>query len=390
MRICIDVRCLTEGRRTGVEEYVLGLLPELFRLDQENEYVLFYSSWKEPLFDFAFFDQYPRVTVKKLRLSNKLLNLAFWYLGWPKIDRLVGGADAVFLPNLIFGAVSRKVRLVTTIHDLSFERYPHCFSWKRRLWHVFVNPKKLCRRSDRIIAVSASSAADVAQLYGVDRKKIKAIPSAIDQRFRLLDRNDAKLIEVKEKYHLPFKFILYLGTIEPRKNIIGLIRAFERFQRSAETQGAEELAKYKLVIAGSPGWLGEQVFAELGKSAYQEKIIFTGFVSDPDKVCFYNLASLFVYPSFFEGFGFPPLEAMSCGVPVITANGSSLSEICGDAAILIDPDKPEEIARAMREALSDKSLREKLAGRGLEKAKTYDWSRTALQTLEVLENKKAA
>ncbi len=368
-----------------MEEYALGLLLNLFELDQENEYILFFSSWKKPKFDFSIFAKYSNVKIKRFKIPNKILNLSFWYLGWPKIDKLSGSADLVFFPNIIFGAVSKNVKVIATIHDLSFERYPEYFSWKRRFWHIFINSKKICRRADKIIAVSDSTAADISGLYGISRKKIAVIPSAIADDFRAIDRNDKKLIEVKEKYHLPFKFILYLGTIEPRKNILGIIRAYNQLQEIATENKNEEIAKYKLVIAGSSGWLGEKLFEEIKRSKFKEKIILPGFIEDCDKPFVYNLASLFMYPSFFEGFGFPPLEAMACGVPVIASHNSSLSEICGDAAILIDPRKSEEIFEAMRQILSDKKLREKLIQKGLEKSKEFSWKKTAEKTLEMLE-----
>ncbi len=394
-KICIDARCLIEGRRTGVEEYTLGLFLNLFELDQKNKYVLFFSSWKKPKFNFSVFTKYSNVKIKRFKIPNKILNFSFWYLGWPKIDKLVGGparnathsvaggADLVFFPNIIFGAVGKNTKVIATIHDLSFERYPEYFSWKRRFWHIFINSKKICRRADKIIAVSDSTAGDIASLYGVEKEKITVIPSAISDNFYIINRNDNKLIEVKEKYNLPFKFILYLGTIEPRKNILGIIRAYNQLQEIAIKNSNEELARYKLVIAGSSGWLGEEIFEEIERSKFKEKIILPGFIKDADKPFVYNLSSLFVYPSFFEGFGFPPLEAMACGVPVIASNNSSLPEICGDAAILIDPHKPEEIFEAMQQILMDKILREKLIQKGLEKSKEFNWKKTAEKTLEM-------
>ncbi len=365
-----------------MEEYTLGLLLHLFEIDQKNEYVLFFSAWKEANFDFALFSKYPNVRIKKIHVPNKLLNFSFWYFGWPKIDKLVGGADIIFFPNIIFGAVKKGVKVITTIHDLSFERYPECFSWKRRFWHIFINSKKICRRADRIIAVSNSTKMDISNLYNIKREKIEVIPSAIGNDFCVIDRNNQRLIEIKEKYQLPFKFILYLGTIEPRKNILGLIKAYSLLQDSAAEEKNEELLRYKLVLAGSPGWLGEEIFVEINKSKYREKIILAGFVADDDKAYVYGLSSLFVYPSFFEGFGFPPLEAMKCGVPVIVSNNSSLPEICADSTMLIDPNKPEEIFEAMRQILTDKILREKLVKNGLKRAREFSWEKTAKKTLE--------
>lgn len=384
MKIVIDVRCLMEGRRTGVEEYTLGLLENIFLLDKKNDYVLFLNSAKEPRFDFSRFSKNPNVKIKRFKIPNKLLNFCFWYLGWPHIDKMCGGAEVVFFPNIAFGAVSRDTKLITTIHDLSFERYGEYFSLKRKWWHIFINVKRICRRSNRIIAVSDSTGKDITNLYGINPQKVAVIPSAVSDRFRVVDRNDEKLIRVKEKYKLPYKFILFLGTIEPRKNIIGVVRAYEALQKQARKNNIGEILRYKLVIAGESGWKNEEIFAEINNSACKKDIRVVNFVEDDDKPYLYNLSSLFVYASFFEGFGFPPLEAQACGVPVITSNNSSLPEIVGDAAVMIDPDKPDEIYRAMREILTDSGLYETLRAKGLRQSATFNWKKTAEETLKII------
>ena len=226
MKIGIDVRCLGEGRHTGVEEYTVNLLKNLFSVDRKNNYVLFFNSASEPKFDFSLFKKYVNVRTKRFRFPNKILNLLFWYFGWPKIDRMLGGTDILFFPNLIFGSFSRRTKAIVTVHDLSFERYPETFSLKRRLWHIFINPKNFCRCAKKIITVSDSSGDDLANIYKINPEKIKVIPSAVSPDFAPMDRNNSKLLEIKEKYHLPYKFILYLGTIEPRKNIGAIIAAF--------------------------------------------------------------------------------------------------------------------------------------------------------------------
>ncbi len=383
-KIGIDIRCLAEGRRTGVEEYTLNLLKQLFEIDRKNEYVLFFNSFRSSGADFSWLEKYSNVTLKKFHFPNKLLNFLFWYLDWPKIDRMIGGVDIFFMPNIIFGSVSRKTKLILTIHDLSFERYPQTFSWKRRLWHIFINAKKICRRADKIIAVSGSTKNDLESFYGIPGEKIQIIYSGVADKFRVISRNDEKLVRTKEKYGLPYKFILYLGTIEPRKNIIGIIQAFDQLQKFAEKNDSEEISKYKLVIAGSQGWLSEKIFMEIEKSVHKDKIMAASFIADEDKEYVFNLASLFVYPSFFEGFGFPPLEAMRCGVPVIVSNNSSLPEMVGNSGVLIDPDKPGEIYQAMKEILINRELKEKMSAKGLEQAKNFDWEKTARTFFKVL------
>ena len=256
MRIGIDIRCLAEGKRTGVEEYTLALLRELFERDRENEYILFFNAWRREVPDMMWLEQYENVTLKVFRFPNMLLNLSLWYLGFPKLDRLIGGVDVFFLPNLNFAAVSSETRLVVTAHDLSFELFPETFSSKQRLWHYLINFRGLLRRADRVIAVSQSTKDDLREIYDISEKKITVISSGIDRRFRVIDRNDPELMRVKEKYGLPFKFILFLGTFEPRKNIPALISGYEALM----TTGGSKFEKYDLVLAGTKGWECDEVY----------------------------------------------------------------------------------------------------------------------------------
>ncbi len=384
VRIGIDVRCLAEGRRTGVEEYTLNLLKEVFRLDTQNEYRLFFNSWKNSRADLSWLEEFPQVKLYKFKIPNKILNLCFWYFNWPKIDKMLGGMDVFFMPNLTFAALSRKTKLILTVHDLSFARYPEMFSWKRKLWHYLVQPQKLCQQADNVIAVSQSTKNDLIGLYKIAPEKISVIYSGLSDKFRVIDRNDKQLIAVKEKYQLPYRFILYLGTIEPRKNIISLIRAFNQLKSQAQAENDEDLIKYKLVIAGQAGWLMKKILAEINISPFREDILKINPVAEEDKEYFYNLASLFVYPSFFEGFGFPPLEAMRCGVPAITSNSSSMPEVINGGGIMIDPDRPSEIAMAMREILTDKILREKFIQKGLEQSQKFNWPKSAKKFKQLL------
>ena len=381
MRIGIDIRCLAEGKRTGVEEYTLALLEGLFAADQENEYILFFNAWKKAVPDFIVecATKYPRVTLKAFRFPNKLLNLSLWYLHFPQLDRLVGGTDVFFLPNLNFAAVSSKTKLVVTAHDLSFELFPETFSWKQRVWHFFINFRHLVRRADRVIAVSHSTKDDLMTGYDVPEKKIVVIPSGIGKQFHMMSRNDSELIRVQEKYHLPYKFILSLATFEPRKNIPALIRSYEALQGL----GHPIFDKYALVIAGTSGWKDRETSAAIADSPYREHIILPGFISDADKAALYNLASVFVYPSFYEGFGFPPLEAMASGVPVIVSHSSALPEIVGDAGILIDPYQPDELFQALRQVLSDQDLTDTLRRKGVERAVSFSWDKTVRLTLDL-------
>lgn len=372
-----------EGKRTGVEEYTLALLDALFTLDRENEYVLFFNAWKKevPVFLVERVGRYPHVTLRVFRFPNKLLNLALWYLRWPKLDQLVGGTEVFFLPNLNFASVSNKTKLVVTAHDLSFELFPETFSLKRRLWHFFVNFRRLILAADRVIAVSRSTRDDLRLRYGPAAKKVSVIPSGVGQQFRVMSRNASELGHVQAKYHLPYKFILALMTFEPRKNLLALIESYTALR--ALRHPAYD--KHALVLAGTCGWKCEEIFEAIERSPFRADIHLPGNIDDSDKAALYNLASVFVYPSFYEGFGFPPLEAMACGAPVIVSHSSSLPEVVGEAGILIDPYQPEELFLALREVLDDSKLREDLRARGSERAARFTWEATARATLAVFQ-----
>lgn len=362
-----------------MEEYIYKLLRVLLEEDRENEYVLFFNAWNTKTPDISFMGGRTNVTVKTFRIPNKLLNLSLWYFGWPKLDRLIGGVDVYFLPNINFVAVSRDVKFVVTAHDLSFERFPETFSWKTRIWHYLVNFRDVVRRADHILAVSHSTRNDLVELYVADPKKIMVIPSGLDERFHKMKRSDSQLLAVQKNYHLPYKFILYLGTFEPRKNLVSLVRAFDWIKQN----GSPEAKKYSLVLAGRPGWKCDDLFRAIKESPFIGDIVLPGYIEDEDKTALYNLATALVYPSLYEGFGFPPLEAIGCGVPVITSHSSSLPEVVGNAGLLIDPYRPDELRVALESVINNRGLREHLQERGLVQAKKFDWHTTARTVLSL-------
>jgi glycosyltransferase involved in cell wall biosynthesis len=387
MNIGVDIRSLLEKERSGVGEYAFQLLDALFGTDKENQYFLFYNSFR----------QVDNLLPKEWRsLSNvhfcgfhwpnKLLNFCFKFLGWPKIDRMMDEKlDVFFIPNLNFVAISRGIKKIITVHDLSFLHYPRFFSWKRRLWHWFVNPRKLIRGCDKVIAVSENTKRDVAELYKVAPEKIDVIYSGVSGGEEIIS-----VEAVKKKYNLPDNFILFLGTLEPRKNIEGLIRSFEifkqRYKLSAQGGSASggQATSYKLVIVGSKGWLYKKILVRTEKSPACEDIKFINYISPEEKLAFYQLAKLFVYPSFYEGFGFPPLEAARTGTPVIISTASSLPEIMGETALMVDPYNSVELAKIMAECLANHELRQRLAEKGKEQAAKFSWQNCARETSGIL------
>jgi glycosyltransferase involved in cell wall biosynthesis len=395
MNIGVDARSLLEKERSGVGEYTYQLLGALFSIDKKNNYFLFYNSWKKVGSDFlSEWKNFRNVQFCEFHWPNKLLNFCFKFLRWPKIDRLIvnnsqftvalspagrgkgeGVLDLFFIPNLNFVATSREVKRIITVHDLSFLRYPRFFSWKRRLWHWFVNPKKLIQSADKIIAVSENTKNDLMELYKVASEKVKVVYSGVGSS---ADVSDIEI--VKRKYNLPENFILFLGTLEPRKNIEGLIRAFEILKQSSKFQ----VLSFKLVIVGPRGWLYKKILARAEKSPLRDDIKFINYIAPEEKFAFYKLARLFVYPSFYEGFGFPPLEAATAGTPVVVSTNSSLPEVMGEAALMVDPNNPAEIAKVMAECLADENLRSSLIEKGKIQAEKFSWEKCARQFLSLI------
>lgn len=368
MRIGIDGRFLLEKNLTGVGECAVGMIKKMAEFFPEAKITIFVNSFrkveKEKL---VFLKEFSHVQVRHFRFPNKVLNAFFYFFSWPKIDWLLGGVDVFFLPNINFAPLSKKCQSILMMHDLSFERWPETFSWKRRLWHFLINPRRLCQKTDTLWAVSLSTKEDLEALYGIKKEKIRIVHSPFDWEFFaekkfFVDEEQA----LRKKYSLPEKFILSLGTIEPRKNLIALIRAFEHFQSKAMSQ---EEKKISLVIAGGRGWLGEETFSAVENSLFKDQIFLIGFVEKEEKPLLYRLAEVFVYPSLFEGFGYPPLEAMASGTPVIVSNNSSLSEIVEDAGILIDPFHPFEIFLALKELFASPELKANYSQKGHLQAK---------------------
>lgn len=386
MNIGIDIRCLMERELTGVGEYTLHLLKHLFELDNINQYHLFYNSRQDVS---KFIPNFPKDNVHycAFRWPNKLLNFSLKFFKRPKLDKWIEKTtgtkiDLFFFPNIIFFRVDCPY--VITAHDLSFALFPRFLSLKKKLWHWFIDPKKMFRNACRIISVSRNTTEDLINEYLIGPGKIKTVYSGISQNYKIIDHEDVRLKKIKRKYNLPDKFILYLGTVEPRKNVENLIGAFQSFQQQTNSD-------YSLVIAGKLGWN----YANIVKTTTPKnqttsqpdnqstKIVFTNFIPSNAKRYFYNLASLFVYPSFYEGFGFPPLEALACGCPVITSNNSSLTEICGNAAITVDPHDVNDLAEAMKEMILNNETKKTFIELGLARAKEFSWYKAAQDTLSL-------
>lgn len=368
MKIGIDIRCLMTPERTGVGAYTYRLLDALFAIDREHEYYLFYNAYRDvsdciPVWD------YPNVHYVRRRWPNKLFSLV-QLLGILPLDRFFGVAlDYLFSPNINFTRVSKRVRHILTMHDLSFAFFSQYYSWQRRLWHLVVRPKWQCCEATKILCVSESTKRDVVGHYGVDDGKVVVVYPGVLQ---LVTRN-LELGVICERYSLPEKYILYLGTLEPRKNVLGIIEGFVK--SGLRTKG------YELVLAGKRGWKDKDIMERIDNT---EGVRYIGYVIEEDKWSLYTHSSLFVFPSLYEGFGLPVLEAMAAGVPVITSNVSSLPEVVGHGAYLVNPMNIDEIALGMTRIIAHDTMRKRLVEQGTERASRFSWHQAATQFLTCL------
>jgi len=378
MNIGIDIRPLMSKNRTGVGEYTYELLNAVFKIDKANQYFLFYNSYQDVSTNMPKWDQ-NNVHLVATHYPNKLLSVNLKIFGWPKLDKTIiknfkletRNLDVFFSPNLNFTSVSLNTKFILTIHDLSFEFFPEFFSLKQRLWHRAVNPKKQCERANIILTPSENTKRDVVECYKINPDKIQVLYPGLAPIFSTPPIKDpASLGMIKKKYNLPDKYILFLGTVEARKNVIGLIKAFEKAHPRLP-------ADFYLIIAGAPGFGYEEIYEYAQKSSYKEKIKFIDYIDAADKPSLYASARLFIYPSFYEGFGFPILEAMASGIPIITSNRTSLTEITGSSEYLINPNNPDQIAEAMVKILNSPELQKEQIKNGLIEAEHFSWQNAA-------------
>lgn len=265
--------------------------------------------------------------------------------------------------------------LVVSIHDLSFEHLPLTFKRRSRL-QLRLTVRKSARRAALVLAPSESTRRDILDTYGLAPERVRTIPlAAADDYSPITD--DKELQRVRHTYGIEGDYMLAVGSIQPRKNLTRLVAAYKRLR------GERSAVKLpKLVLVGKHAWLYDETLRAIEQSGIKESIVLTGYVPNPDLVALYSGATCFIYPSYFEGFGLPPLEAMKCGVPVIVGNRTSLPEVVGDAGLLVDPFDVNDIASAIARLIDNSDLRSKLRVKGLKRAETFTWRETAERTLQ--------
>ncbi|HEY9723233.1 MAG TPA: glycosyltransferase family 1 protein [Oscillatoriaceae cyanobacterium] len=308
-------------------------------------------------------------TVIRNRIPNRLLHGAWETLGWPSAEGLAGACDVYHATNHL-APPARRAAVTATIHDLTSIRFPHWHAPYQRLVARYL-PKSV-QRCGLLIADSQSTANDLTNVLDVPPERIRVVPLAAAPHF-YEPPSPERILAVRERYGLTGRYFLFVGTMEPRKNLGSLLLAYQHLPQAVQQA-------FPLVLAGSRGWEDEKFFTTIDALP---NVHYIGRVPDVDLPALMAEALAFVYPSYYEGFGLPVLEAMAAGAPVIASNASSLPEVAGEAALLVAPDDVKGLAEAMARLAEDEALRERLQAAGRERGTEFSWERTAAQTLAV-------
>ena len=384
MRILVDIRHLTQPFPTGIGRYTASLLEALFRLDKKNEYVLLSAGRGEAkknvekIFSETNLRQFPpNVIQRHLNVSNRFLNTSIFFRHQPALENLVREpCDLIWLPNFSLAAMRPTTPYVLTVHDLSWHLFPHLFSRKMRVWHQAVRPFELIKTAKKIIVPSNSTKNDLLRLVPESREKINVIYHGVSAQYS--PKMAAGDHGIRSRHKLPKKFVLFIGTLEPRKNILTLIDGIEQYRQ-------EYRDDIHLVLAGHMGWKSRTIQKRLHDRGLQSWVHYLGYVSFSDRPALYRACQAFFWPSLYEGFGLPVIEAMACGAPVISSAVAALPEVSGAAGIHIDPYNSRDITSVLRELMTSPRLQERLKHEGVVRAATFTWEESAKKTLKTFE-----
>lgn len=375
MKICVDIRLLARRVFWGIPAYAYFLTDEFLNSKAVgDDFTLFYNAFRKAPLPEAWKKS---ANVIEKSWPNRFLDLSLRIFNEPRLDRFID-ADVYFNPHFNNMSLRDSAKRVITIHDLSFIHHSDFFSPRQKFWHWLQNYKRQIMKSSRLIAVSDFTKSDLINYFSLAPEKVVRIYSGINPIYKKLPASDIGLLKFKKAARLNSPFIFYLGLLERRKNIGVLIEAFNSLKRNSKFKS------FKLVLAGAFGWGGADIFSLAKKSSFAKDIKFLGTVSHMDALRLYNAAEVFVYPSFFEGFGFPPLEAQSCGTPVIASNRASLPEVLGNSAVLIEPWKIGELASAIENVVLNPGTKDRLIQTGFKNIKRFNWKKTAQETLKVI------
>ncbi|MCR4312438.1 MAG: glycosyltransferase family 4 protein [Candidatus Uhrbacteria bacterium] len=377
MNIAVDIRCLTDRRLTGIGWYTYHLVNAMAAEAPFDRFTLFASGTNETL------DRRPRISAANIRvieqpIPNKLLTLAMKVPRGLTLERLLPEQPDIWLfphPHIM----RTNVPYVVTVHDLTLDLLPDFFTFADHLRERFVQSRDMVHRAKRVLAVSHNTANDLASEWNVPRERITVTHLGVDPQ-SLGAREQSSDRSFRAAYDLNRPYILALATIEPRKNFESIVEAYDTFR----TQGGAALP---LVLVGGQGWKSRRFNDIIAGTVFRHDIRILGYVPEKHKPALYRGATAFLFPSFYEGFGLPVAEALSCGAPVITSFAGSLPEIAGNAALYVDPFNVTDLTQALHhlfDPATGTALRKNLRERGIEQAKTFSWAETARQTLATL------
>lgn len=373
MRIIIDGTILCRWRHTkgGQQRYVRELLRHLDTVETDARYVVWFNFTHPanlPLYRQVLAD----LSRTRLRYRTLLCRIPALLLGALRVpvEAFAGQADVFHAPSSTCPWTWRAKRVVT-IHDLAYFDLPECFSQDIERWKREV--RKIGQKATLVLTVSEYVRGTIIERLGVAPERVRAVYHGVSPVF-LRETLDERFEGTRERFGIRQPYILFVSTVQPNKNVVRLLEAFDLLRRS-------ELRGWQLVIAGQPGWLTDPIFAVVQGRRLQGDVVFTGFVEDGVLAGLYRHAEVFVLPSLSEGFGIPAIEAMACGTPVVASKTGALPEIVGDAGVLIDPYSPEDIARGIYQAATDRTLRAGLIARGRSRLSLFRWERTAMETV---------
>lgn len=375
MRIGIDCRTILNpgsGEAAGVGHYTMNIVRALLDIDRENEYVLFFDyrmaregtqEYERPnvkirFFPFSSYGKFLPIAYSQLLVSAALLK--------ERLDVFHAPANVVPL--------GYPKRTVITVHDLAIFRHPEWFPGQVFSTRLLV-PQSL-KRAKKIIAISQATKNDIADLFNVPKKKIAVVHEAADTT--LLNLHDKK-DDVRQKYHLPERYVFYVGTIEPRKNLLVLLQAWQRLM----AMRPEAVNGTSLVLAGGVGYHGKEIISAMKAMQFGSRVRWLKYVPHNHKILLMKNAAAFVFPTLYEGFGLPVLEALQLGTPVITTNTSSIPEVAGRAAMLVDPNDVEGMAQAMKKILGQPAIAKAMSAKGKVQAAKFSWAKAAKETLAI-------
>lgn len=363
MNIGIDGSRITTADRTGVDGYTYNLINSLGKVDNQNKYIIYFNKIPQ-YFDIS----HPSIVTRYIPLTR------FWTQIRLAFECLIKPPEILFVPAHTIPVIRRpKVKTIVTIHDLGAEFLAEYHQFPQKIYLNW-STKYVAKNATHIIAVSENTKKDLIKQFKVNPKRISIVHEAVNTDI-FYPRNNTEIENVRKEFGLTKPYLLFVGTIQPRKNLLALIKAFSKIKNK----------NIDLVLAGKPGWLCEEIYQAPEKFGVENRVKFLGYVPEEKLPALYSGAQIFTFPSLYEGFGLPLLEAMATGLPVLTSNSSAMPEVSGGNALLVNPKKIESISSGLNYLLSSPLKRQKLRKNGFEWVKNFTWEKTALETIAVFE-----